>query len=51
MSGTSNIATTMLGLLKSYPEILLALSCFLLLRRCLATPRAGPTLGVGPVGG
>ncbi|KAK1264522.1 Cytochrome P450 86B1 [Acorus gramineus] len=32
----------MLGLLKSYPEILLALSCFLLLRRCLNTPRGSP---------
>ncbi|KAK1264524.1 Cytochrome P450 86B1 [Acorus gramineus] len=35
MSFASNIATTMLGLLKSHPEILLALSCFLLLRQCL----------------
>ncbi|KAK1311722.1 Cytochrome P450 86B1 [Acorus calamus] len=33
------IATTMLGL----PEILVALSCFLLLRRCLHTPRDAPT--------
>ncbi|KAK1311723.1 Cytochrome P450 86B1 [Acorus calamus] len=32
----------MLGLLKSYPEILLALSCFLLLRRYLGTPRGVP---------
>ncbi|KAK1264526.1 Cytochrome P450 86B1 [Acorus gramineus] len=32
----------MLGLLKSYPEILLALSSFLLLRRCLSTPRGVP---------
>ncbi|KAK1299316.1 Cytochrome P450 86B1 [Acorus calamus] len=32
----------MLGLLKYYPEILLALSCFLLLRRCLGTPRGFP---------
>ncbi|KAK1299318.1 Cytochrome P450 86B1 [Acorus calamus] len=51
MSGTS-IATTMLGLLKSFREILLALSSFLLLRRCLRTPKgipiAWPVLGMLP---